>query len=68
MRKLIDGTVVNELESPVTLTVYTKCPRKWILVDQETGVGYEGYETDGKNSWRYLGMVQVVIADAKNEG
>jgi hypothetical protein len=51
----------------VTLTVYTKCPRKWILVDQETGVGYEGYETDGKNSWRYLGMVQVVIADAENE-
>jgi hypothetical protein len=24
------------------LTVYTKCPQKWILVDRETGQSYEG--------------------------
>ena len=55
MRFLLDGTPVSELEEPITLTVYTKCPSKWLLVDRETGEEYEGYETEGKNSWRKLG-------------
>lgn len=29
---------------PVQLTVLTKCPRKWLLVDRETGQAYEGNE------------------------
>lgn len=32
----------EELDSPVTLTVYTKSPQKWLLIDRETGVVYEG--------------------------
>ena len=52
MRKLVDGTEAVELEYPVTLTVYTKCPEKWMLVDKETGAVYLGYATEGKNSWR----------------
>jgi hypothetical protein len=31
-----------ELSEPVALTVYTKSPQKWILVDRETGQVYEG--------------------------
>jgi hypothetical protein len=31
-----------ELESPVTLTIYTKSPEKWLLVDRETGQVYQG--------------------------
>ena len=56
-RTLKDGTEVKELDEPVTLTIYTKCPSKWILVDRETGETYEGYETEGKNSWRRIESV-----------
>jgi hypothetical protein len=31
-----------ELSEPITLTVYTKSPQKWMLVDRETGQVYEG--------------------------
>jgi hypothetical protein len=34
----------NELKYPVTLTVYTKSPSKWLLIDRETGQAYEGSE------------------------
>ena len=53
-RTLLDGTQVPELERPKTLTVYTRCPEKWILVDRETGARYNGYSTDGNLSWRKL--------------
>ncbi len=33
------------------LTVYTKSPRKWLLLDRETGEAYEGNET---GSWDKL--------------
>ena len=28
----------------VTLQVKTKCPEKWLLIDRETGVVYQGSE------------------------
>lgn len=52
MRKLIDGTNVQELDEPKTLTVFTKCPEKYMLVDMETGQVYTGHATVGKNSWK----------------
>ena len=51
-RRLQDGTEVKELELPVTLTVYTRCPEKYKLVDMETGEEYIGYPTIGNNSWK----------------
>ena len=42
MRKLTDGSEVNELTQAVTLSVYTKCPQKWKLIDMETGEEYIG--------------------------
>jgi len=53
-RKLKDGTEVKELELPVTLTVYTRCPEKYKLVDLETGQEYIGYPTIGNSSWRKI--------------
>lgn len=53
-RKLQDGREVTELASAKTLTVKTKCPEKWLLIDLETGERYTGHSTDGKNSWRKL--------------
>ena len=54
MRKLQDGRDVVELEKPITLKVYTKCPEKWLLIDLETGERYTGHATDGKNDWKKL--------------
>jgi hypothetical protein len=42
MRKLIDGREVEELDEAITLSVKTKAPQKWILIDQETGQIYQG--------------------------
>lgn len=41
-RILLNGNQVEELENPVTITIYTKCPEKWILLDTETGEKYKG--------------------------
>jgi hypothetical protein len=53
-RKLLDGNEVPELVSPITLTVYTKCPEKYMLTDMETGEKYIGYSTTGPSSWRKI--------------
>ena len=42
MRNLIDGKSVPELESAVDLTIHTKAPEKWMLIDMETGQKYVG--------------------------
>ena len=53
MRKLNDGSEVKELTQAVTLSVYTKCPQKWKLIDMETGEEYVGNTPNqkDKNSW-----------------
>lgn len=51
MRKLLDGSEVTELATAKTLTVVTKCPEKWMLVDLETGERYIGRPTDGSSDW-----------------
>jgi hypothetical protein len=62
-RKLQDGVQVYELEEPVTLTVYTKCPMKYKLVDRETGEEYIGQDpTKNKYSWNKV--PQEMIKDA----
>jgi hypothetical protein len=35
----------KELESPVTLKIYTKSPEKWLLIDRETGQAYQGSDS-----------------------
>lgn len=42
IRKLLDGTEVPELTKSILLEVRTKCPKKWKLVDLETGEEYIG--------------------------
>lgn len=54
MRKLLDGTEVPELEEPKILTVKTKCPEKWLLIDLETGERYTGYNTGGSQDWKKI--------------
>ena len=53
-RKLQTGKEIIELDEPVTLKVYTKCPEKWLLTDLETGEQYLGYSSSGSLDWRKL--------------
>lgn len=54
LRILLDGSEVQELPEAKILTVKTKCPEKWKLIDLETGEQYIGHATEGKNSWHKL--------------
>lgn len=53
-RILKSGERVRELNKAVTLTVYTRCPEKYMLTDMETGEVYVGYPTEGSSSWRKI--------------
>jgi hypothetical protein len=44
MRRLLDGTEVEETNEAVDLTIHTKAPGKWLLIDLETGQEYIGSE------------------------
>lgn len=53
-RTLLDGSTVNDSEVSVELTVRTKCPEKWLLVDRETGEIYTPYTTPGPRQWKKI--------------
>ena len=53
-RTLKNGESVEELEIPVILTIKTKCPQKYMLIDQETGEVYTPYTTPGPSQWRKI--------------
>ena len=53
-RQLIDGTSVQEHATSVELTIRTKCPEKWLLVDRETGEIYTPYVTPGPKQWKQI--------------
>ena len=44
MRKLLNGSEVEEFDQPIDLIIHTKAPGKWKLVDMETGEEYIGCE------------------------
>ena len=56
MRKLLDGTTVEEYEFPITLKIYTKCPSKYKLIDMETGEEYIRQKPGAKKKffWKKL--------------
>ena len=60
IRKLLDGRTVQHFEEKHTLTVYTKCPQKWKLIDMETGEEYEGHHPSNPNkfSWKKINEQQ----------
>jgi hypothetical protein len=53
-RKLLDGTPVPEHSTAVKLSITTKCPDKWMLVDRETGEIYVPYTTPGPRQWKKI--------------
>jgi hypothetical protein len=63
-RKLIDGSEVPELLEAQVLTLKTKCPEKWLLVDRETGEIYTPYTTPGPNQWKKIDFAKWVPPNA----
>jgi hypothetical protein len=53
-RTLLDGSTVDESVATVELTVRTKCPEKWLLIDRETGEIYTPYVTPGPKQWKKI--------------
>ena len=54
-RTLQDGTEVEELNKPVNLTILTKCPKKWKIIDMETGQCYTASgEYEIYKQWKLL--------------
>jgi hypothetical protein len=53
-RQLLDGTTVQDHAISVELTIRTKCPEKWLLVDRETGEIYTPYITPGPKQWKKI--------------
>lgn len=63
-RKLIDGSEVAELLEARVLTLTTKCPEKWLLVDRETGEIYTPYTTPGPSQWKKIDYATWTPPDA----
>ena len=42
MRNLVNGGEAEEFDKAINLTIHTKCPEKWLLIDMETGQQYLG--------------------------
>ena len=54
-RKLINGDEVEDLKDAVDLSIFTRCPEKWILIDMETGQKYRGLKEPTKHGkWERL--------------
>jgi len=60
MRKLLNGQEVEEFKDKVDLTIHTKAPGKWKLIDMETGQEYIGSNVPTK--WgRWIRIKDKVI-------
>lgn len=66
MRKLINNQYVQELENAVDLTIHTKCPEKWLLIDMETGQQYIGSDKPNLyGKWKRLEEIMLNIVTNK---
>lgn len=62
-RKLLTGNEVEELRQPVDIVISTKCPKKWVLVDLETGeqFGCTGETSRSNNTVAHVAYSQRFI-------
>jgi hypothetical protein len=53
--KMYQGAEVQEFEEAVNLTIHTKAPGKWLLIDLETGQEYIGLDVPTQwGRWRRI--------------
>lgn len=61
-RVLIDGSIISSFTKAIDLTIHTKAPSKWLLIDMETGQEYIGSAEPNKyGKW-------IRIKDRTNSG
>jgi hypothetical protein len=66
MRNLVNGGKAAEHIESVSLTVKTKAPAKWILVDSETGQVYRGADKmTSYGPWTWVNNDQEIPEDIK---
>ena len=66
-RTLLDGKQVEELKNPVDLTIHTKCPEKWLLIDLETGQEYIGSKQPNLyGKWKRIKDKDPIVAEQMN--
>ena len=67
MRNLIDGGKAQEHLHSVSLTVKTKAPSKWILIDSETGQVYKGADkVTAYGPWTWVNNEREIPEDVKS--
>lgn len=55
IRNLINGESVEDFDTSIDLTVHTKAPEKWLLIDLETGQMYRGLNIPNEwGKWKRL--------------
>ena len=59
-RTLLTGKIVDEASDEYAIILMTRCPKKWVLVDLETG---EQYSTEGSA----VGVAQTVEATYRQQ-
>jgi hypothetical protein len=53
--KMYQGAEVHEFDKAVDLTIHTKAPGKWLLIDLETGQEYIGLDVPTQwGRWRRI--------------
>lgn len=53
--RMYQGAEVEEFTNAIDLTIHTKAPSKWLLIDLETGQEYIGSDVPTKyGRWRRL--------------
>lgn len=66
MRKLINGEEALEHNQSVHLSVKTKAPSKWILIDSETGQVYKGADKiTAYGPWTWVNNEREIPEDVK---
>ena len=58
-RKLKTGEKAEELDSPVSLIIKTKCPTKWVIEDLETGQRYRANGNTEAVSYTHLTLPTI---------
>lgn len=53
-RVLQDGSISYDVAEPITATLITKNPGKWVLTDKETGVSYRPIGGDITHQWERI--------------
>ena len=67
MRDLINGGKAQEHLHSVNLTIKTKAPSKWILIDSETGQVYKGADkVTAYGPWTWVNNEREIPEDVKS--